>query len=103
MKSSADSCDHKGTVVLRLYVTGDSPNSLKARENLQAICRDYLSSGHKTEIINVLQDPLSMLRDSIVLTPTLVKISPLPVVKIVGNLSQTEDVLLALGITKTNP
>jgi len=82
----------------RLYVAGDTQNSAQARVNLSAICRDHLSGQHEVEIVDVLKEPKRALADGIFMTPTLVKLGPAPAQKLVGTLSQTETVLLALGL-----
>jgi circadian clock protein KaiB len=82
----------------RLYVAGDGPNSAQARANLDAICRSYLPDWHDIEIVDVLREPKRALDDRVLMTPTLVKLSPSPSRRIVGTLSQTEPVLQALGL-----
>jgi circadian clock protein KaiB len=84
--------------VMRLYVSGHSPNSVQAVANLAAICKEYLAERFTLEIVDVLKDPLRALADGIIVTPSLTKVSPSPVARIVGNLRQKSDVLLALGI-----
>jgi circadian clock protein KaiB len=86
-----------GKVRLRLYVAGNSPNSSRAIVNLNAICAEHFLAGHELEIVDLLKYPLRALADGIVVTPTLVMLSPLPVRRVVGNLSDTSRVLLALG------
>lgn len=85
----------------RLYVAGDAPNSVQAIANLKALCREHLPERHTIEIVDVVQQPERALTDDVLLTPTLVKLSPAPVRRIIGNLSQTQVVLnaLELGIT----
>ena len=82
----------------RLYVAGDTPNSAQARTNLGALCRENLVDRHEIEIVDVFREPQRALADGIFMTPTLVKLAPLPVRKIVGTLSQTGSVLQALGL-----
>ncbi len=82
----------------RLYIVGDSPNATLAVANLKAICRDYFASRHEIEIVDVLREPERAMADGVLLTPTLIKLSPLPVRTIIGNLSQIKPVLLALDI-----
>ncbi len=82
----------------RLYVAGDSPNSTQAIANLNALCLQYLQERHEIEIVDVLREPKRALDDGILLTPTLVKLSPPPVRKIIGNLNQLQPVLLALNL-----
>lgn len=82
----------------RLYVAGDALNSVQARANLTALCRTHLAERHEIEIVDVFREPMRALADSVFMTPTLVKLAPLPVRTIVGTLSQTPIVMLALGI-----
>jgi circadian clock protein KaiB len=85
-------------VVMALYITDSGPNSVRAVANLEAICRENLQGNFRLEIIDVLQYPLRALADGIVVTPSLAKLSPLPVATVVGNLSDRSGVLRALGI-----
>ena len=87
----------------RLYVADESQNSIKARANLDAICRSHLAERHEIEVINVFKDAKRALTDGIFMTPTLVKLSPSPVRTIVGTLSQTQTVLQALGLDTAEP
>ena len=82
----------------RLYVSGDSPNSLQAIANLQQICDTHLPDRHDIEIIDVLLDPKRALTEAIYMTPTLVTDSPYPGHRIVGTLSNTEPILQILGL-----
>jgi circadian clock protein KaiB len=84
--------------VMRLYISDHAPNSVQAIANLAAICKEYLAESFTLEIIDVLKDPLRALADGIIVTPSLTKVSPSPIAKIVGNLGERGDVLLALGI-----
>ena len=90
-------------VVLRLYVAGGAPNSLKAIANLEAICREHLKHGHKLEVVDVLKHPQRAMAEGVIVTPSLAKLSPLPAANLVGNLSDKEKVLLALGLASTVP
>ena len=87
----------------RLYISGHSPNSVQAVANLNALGREHLAGCHEIEIVDVLNEPKRALSDSVLLTPTLVKLSPAPVRKIVGTLSQTQTVLQALGLSIQPP
>lgn len=82
----------------RLYVAGDAPNSLSARANLKAFCRMHLPDQHHIEIVDVLRESGRALADGIFMTPMLVKLSPAPVRRIVGVLSNTETLLHVLGV-----
>lgn len=74
----------------RLYVAGDTHNSLQALTNLTHFCRTYLAERYEIEVVDVFIDPYKSLEDSIFMTPTLIKLSPSPILKIVGTLSQTQ-------------
>ena len=82
----------------RLYVAGDAPSSAQALTNLFALCRIHLPQRHKIEVVDVFREPQRALADAIFMTPTLIRLAPLPARKIVGTLSQTESVLFALGL-----
>ena len=82
---------------LRLYVAGHAPNSLRAIANVRAICDGHFASGHELEIVDLLKHPMQALEDGIIVTPTLLRLLPLPVQRVIGNLSDTNQVLLALG------
>jgi circadian clock protein KaiB len=87
-----------GAYVFRLYIAHGAPNSVRALANLYAICRKHFPESHRIEVIDVLQEPLRALAEAILVTPTLVKISPAPEQQIIGNLSEEEEVLRALGL-----
>lgn len=84
-------------LLLRLYVAGTAPNSLRAAENLRALCAIHFSGRCKLEIVDVLKEPLRALNDDILVTPTLVKLSPRPTARVIGDLSDERRVLSALG------
>jgi circadian clock protein KaiB len=81
-----------------LYVAGDALNSTQAIANLAALCRAHLQDRYQIEVVDVFKDPQRALADGIFMTPTLIKLAPSPVRRIVGTLSQTQTVLLALGL-----
>jgi circadian clock protein KaiB len=82
----------------RLYVAGDTPNSAHAVANLIAFCKAHLVNRYEIEIVDVLQQPKRALTDSIFMTPTLLTITPEPVRRIVGTLSQPEVLFQAFGL-----
>jgi circadian clock protein KaiB len=84
--------------VFRLYVTGASPNSIKAINNIKSICDKYLRDKYQLEIIDVYQQPLLAKTEQIVAIPLLIKQSPLPVKRLIGNMSDTKKVLQALAL-----
>jgi circadian clock protein KaiB len=85
-------------VVLRLYIAGAAPNSVQAIANLEAICREHLKDGHRLEVVDVLEHPRRAMAEGVLVTPSLSRLSPLPAVSVVGNLSDRNKVLLALGL-----
>lgn len=82
----------------RLYVAGDALNSSQALANLGALCREYLPDRHEIEVVDVFREPKRALADAIFMTPTLLRLAPAPIRRIVGTLSQTQPVLQALGL-----
>jgi circadian clock protein KaiB len=82
----------------RLYVAADTLNSTQALANLHAICQAHLADRHEIEVVNVFRDPQRALAEGIRMTPTLLKLAPAPVRRIVGTLSQTQRVLETLGL-----
>jgi circadian clock protein KaiB len=87
--------------VLRLYVTGASPNSIKAISNIKTICEKYIAGNYKLEIIDIHQQPLLAKTDQVIALPLLLKLSPLPVKRLIGNMSDTEKVLKGLALDKS--
>lgn len=87
-----------GGLSLRLYVAGHSPNSVAATANLRTLCAELHASSPLIEIVDVLQEPERALKDGIMVTPMLVRLSPEPTVQILGALSDLGRVRLALGI-----
>ena len=87
----------------RLYVAGDAFNSVQAVVNLRALCLAHLPERHAIEIIDVFREPQRALVDGIFMTPTLIKLTPEPVRRIVGSLSHTARVLQALGLPAQTP
>jgi circadian clock protein KaiB len=84
-------------LVLRLYVAGHAPNSLRAIANATAICNQHFAARHTLEIVDLLEDPRRALADGIIVTPTLLKLSPLPKQRMIGNLNDTDRVLMTLA------
>ena len=88
----------KAKLKLRLYVAGDAPNSVIAIANAKVICEQHFTEG-QFEIVDILKHPMRGLADGIIVTPTLVKLLPLPIQRVIGNLSDSTKVLLALSVT----
>jgi circadian clock protein KaiB len=83
---------------LRLYVAGQTPNSLTAFSNLKRICEDHLKGQYHIEVIDLVEEPQLCKGDQILAIPTLVRKLPKPVRKIIGDLSDTERVLVGLDL-----
>lgn len=86
------------TLKFRLFVAGDTQNSAEAIANLSAFCQQHLPNRHEIEVVDVLREPQRAMKDSVFMTPTLVKLSPSPVRQIVGTLSESYILLQVLGL-----
>jgi circadian clock protein KaiB len=86
--------------LLKLYISGITPNSARAIENIRVICEDYLKGRYDLQIIDIYQQPLFAIEEQIVAIPTLVKVFPGLQKKLVGDMSDTDKVLSGLGIKK---
>ena len=86
------------TYELRLYVAGQTPKSVTALSNLKKYCEEYLKGRYKIEVIDLLEHPQLAEGDQILAIPTLVRKVPVPIRKIIGDLSNEERVLVGLDI-----
>lgn len=86
--------------ILRLYVIGSSARSLKAVNNLKKICEEHLSDDYDLEVIDIYENPTAAREEQIIAVPTLVKKLPRPLRKFVGDLSNTQKILIGLDIYK---
>ena len=93
-----DDLSDSGRYVLRLYVAGQTPKSLLAIKNLKAICEQYLSDHYQLEVIDLYQQPQLAEGDQIIAVPTLIKSLPEPMRRIIGDLSNTEKVIVGLDL-----
>lgn len=93
--SAKSASDHYS---LRLYVAGHTPRSLQALSNLKRICDEHLAGKYRVEVIDLLQTPQLAAGDQILAIPTLVRAIPKPARKIIGDLSNTEKVLVGLDV-----
>jgi circadian clock protein KaiB len=102
VKKSNGAAKHKSNGAasyhLRLYVAGQTPRSISAFLNLKKICDEHLKGHYELEIIDLLQKPQLARGDQILAVPTLVRRLPQPVKKIIGDLSNTERVLVGLDL-----
>jgi circadian clock protein KaiB len=84
--------------ILRLYIAGQTPRSVKAFANLKKLCEEHLAGKYRLEVIDLIQNPQLAAGDQILAVPTLVRRLPEPVRKIIGDLSNTERVLVGLDV-----
>jgi circadian clock protein KaiB len=88
---------------LKLYVAGQTPKSLQAFANLKRICENHLAGEYRIEVIDLMKNPQLAQGDQILALPTLVRKLPEPVRKIIGDLSNTERVLVGLDLRPRQP
>ena len=89
-----------GHYLLRLFIAGNGPNSQKALANLRSLCQEQLDGHFTIETVDVVKDFQAAVRDNILITPALIRISPLPRVMVLGNLSDRPKLLLALRLSE---
>jgi circadian clock protein KaiB len=90
--------DEREKLVLQLYVSGMSQKSMEAITNINRFCREYLEDAYDLEIIDIYKNPEKAFEQQIVFSPSLIKRYPEPKKILIGNLSDTEKVIKALGI-----
>jgi circadian clock protein KaiB len=86
--------------ILRLYVTGSTGRSLRAVYNLKKLCEEHLPEDYDLEVIDIYKDPEAAREAQVIAAPTLVRRLPLPIRKFVGDLSNTQKILVGLDIYK---
>jgi circadian clock protein KaiB len=86
--------------ILRLYVSGSSTRSLKAVHNLKKICEEHFPEDYDLEVIDIYENPTAAREEQIIAAPTLVKTLPMPLRRFVGDLSNTQKILIGLDIYK---
>jgi circadian clock protein KaiB len=89
--------------LLRLYVAGQSPRSLRAFVNLKTLCEEHLTGRYEIEIVDLVAQPARARSDDILAIPTLVRRLPAPRRKIIGDLSNTERVMVGLHLQPERP
>ncbi len=87
--------------VLRLYVAGMGPKSIQAIENIKKLCEENMPGRYQLDIIDIYQQPIFAKEGQIVAAPTLIKELPLPISKMVGDMSNKERVLVGLDLRRT--
>ncbi|MBI1294187.1 circadian clock protein KaiB [bacterium] len=86
-------------IELRLYKAGNGPNSIRAVANALALCNEHNTGQQcRLEIVDILETPWRALQDGVLVTPTLLRISPKPTVRVIGDLSERAHVLVALNM-----
>ena len=85
---------------LRLYVTGTTPQSVRAIANVKKICEEYLKGRYELDVVDLYQQPQLAQGEQIIAAPTLIKKLPLPLRRIIGDMSKTERVLVGLDLQK---
>jgi circadian clock protein KaiB len=88
----------KETWLLRLYVAGQTPNSVRAIENIKRICEEFLKGRYHLEVVDIYQQPVLAKGDQIIAVPTLIKKLPQPLRKFIGDMSATERILVGLDL-----
>lgn len=92
--------DSSDKYILRLYITGMTPNSKRAVENMKNICEEHLKGRYELLIIDIFQQPMLAEGEQIIAAPTLIKQLPHPLRRLIGDMSNTEKVLLGLDLHK---
>jgi len=93
----------KEKYVLKLYITGMTQRSREALHNIEKICREHLGDNYKLEVIDIYQQPTLAKDEQIIALPTLVKKLPLPLRRMIGDLSREDRVLLGLDLKPKSP
>ena len=87
----------------QLFVAGDTPNSVEALGNITRLCQAYLPGRHEIDVVDVFREPACALAEGIFMTPTLIRLAPSSVIRVVGTLGNTEVLIHALGLQKVFP
>ena len=103
MSKKTKNAERKSQYVFRLYVTGASPNSLRAIANTKSLCEEYIKKDYDLEVIDVYQQPLVAKEENIVALPMLIKKHPLPEKRLIGDMSNVELVLSSIGLLNHDP
>ena len=88
--------------VLRLYVTGMTPKSTQAIANVEKLCKEHLAGRYELKVVDIYQQPNLVQGEQIIATPTLIKKLPLPLRKLIGDMSDTERFLVGIDLKLKN-
>jgi circadian clock protein KaiB len=92
-----------GKYILKLYITGMTPRSQEALRNIQKVCREHLADNYELEVIDIYQQPTLAKGDQIIAVPTLIKKLPVPLRRMIGDLSQEDRIIMGLDIKPNDP
>ena len=84
--------------VLRLYITGSTPQSTRAVANIRKICEEHLTGRYELEVLNIAEHPALAAEEQIIAAPTLIKKLPLPLRRFIGDMSHTDRILVGLDV-----
>jgi circadian clock protein KaiB len=99
---TAAAMQNRAKYVLRLYITGMTPKSTRAIANVQKLCEKYMAGCYELEVIDIYQQPKLAAGEQIIATPTLIKKLPLPLRKLIGDMSDTEKFLVGIDLKPKN-
>lgn len=85
-------------IIMKLYVSGATPRSSRAIENIRNFCEEHLKGRYELEIVDIYQQPELLKHDEVVAAPTLIKELPLPLRKLIGDMSDEEKIMIGLNI-----
>jgi circadian clock protein KaiB len=88
----------EGKYLLKLYITGTTPKSIKAVMNIKKICEEHLKGRYDLEVVDIYQQPVLAKGEQIIAAPTLIRKLPLPLRKLIGDMSDTERILVGLDL-----
>jgi circadian clock protein KaiB len=88
--------------ILKLYVTGMTPHARRAIVNIRTLCDEYLQGRYELEVVDIHQHPALAVGEQIIAAPTLIKKLPLPLRRFIGDMSQTDRILLGLDMRKNS-
>ena len=97
-RREAPGASRENLIELRLYIAGQTPKSVAALKNLKRICEEHMPDTYELKVIDLLKQPQLARGDQIVAVPTVVKNLPVPIRKLIGDLSDTERVLVGLDL-----
>jgi circadian clock protein KaiB len=86
---------------LRLFIAGASPNSIRAISNIRAFCEEHIKGLYELEIIDIYQQPQIANKDQVIALPLLIKSAPLPLKRLIGDMSDKAKVLRGLGLDES--